>query len=159
MVVLPMSRVVPAWCRHSLWWIYPRQRLRPSPSPDVAVVPWHRAPRIPNEAGDPSWRVSPACGVGSGWRSLCVAHWLNFLATLRTPPRDVAGEVVAAVLTVAFGRSLLSGIFSAIGQLGREVQVERIRDGLAARKANGHTLGRPPNVKRISQDSSPTKEA
>ncbi len=45
----------------------------------------------------------------------------------------------------------LATLFLAIATMERETIVERIRDGLAAAKANGQTLGRPRNEQRRKQ--------
>ena len=53
-------------------------------------------------------------------------------------------------LNGSMGR-FLATLFLAISEFEREVIVERIRDGLAADKANGKQLGRPRNDKRREQ--------
>ena len=53
----------------------------------------------------------------------------------------------------------LATLFLAIAEFKRETIVERIRDGLAAAKANGKQLGRPRNDKRLAQGFSSSEES
>lgn len=45
----------------------------------------------------------------------------------------------------------LATLFLSIAEFERETIVERIKDGLAAARANGKQLGRPKNVKRLTE--------
>lgn len=63
-------------------------------------------------------------------------------------------RVVSVSENIDFSNStgmLIASILLSVAQWSREQTVERIRQGLAARKADGKTLGRPRDAKRLTK--------
>lgn len=63
-------------------------------------------------------------------------------------------RVVSVSQNIDFNGSMgrfLATLFLAIAEFERETIVERIKDGLAAARANGKRLGRPRNEKRLTE--------
>lgn len=75
---------------------------------------------------------------------------LKLLATLAEQQIRVVSTTENIDFNGSMGR-FLATIFLAIGTMERETTVSRIRDGLAAARANGKQLGRPRNEKRREQ--------
>lgn len=75
---------------------------------------------------------------------------LEILSTI--PDQQI--RVVSVSQNIDFNGAMgkfLATLFLAISEFERETIVERIRDGLAAARANGKVLGRPCNLKRLSK--------
>lgn len=79
-------------------------------------------------------------------------NMIDGLKTLAELARTV--RVVSVSENIDFSNStgmLIASILLSVAQWSREQTVEKIRQGLAARKAEGHTLGRPRDDKRLAQ--------
>jgi len=63
-------------------------------------------------------------------------------------------RVVSVSENIDFSNStgmLIASILLSVAQWSREQTVEKIRQGLAARRAEGHKLGRPRNEKKLDE--------